>query len=123
MSDYLGPEDPGAFDDWPVKDPPAWCGDDPALWLDRLCPECHGRGGWNLKLNAYPLHGRQDTPENRHRYAHLRGHCGACWGWGYLQPDQTCAHNWDGPQRNVGKCLNIWTCSRCGAEREVDSSD
>ena len=109
------------WQDWEVQNPPD--NYDIAEAVALMCPRCKGHGGWNLKLNAYPLHDYPDTPENRHRYSHFRASCGSCWGWGYLQKGQTCAHKWDGPQRNIGHCLTIWTCSLCGAEREVDSSD
>lgn len=102
---YLTPDDPGAFKDLPVLKKGEYWG------AGEMCPKCKGHGKWHLELDAYGK-GR-----------HFDAVCGACWGWGYLAPGQTCAHEWDGPTRNVGRCLNIWTCSKCGQEREVDSSD
>ena len=111
-SNYLGPNDPDAFVDYPLRDIPE----------DReVCPLCKGHGGWNLRLNAYPLHNEDNTPENRHRDSHFRSICGACWGYGYLQPGQTCAHLWV-EHKTIGNCLHLWKCLKCGLEREVDSS-
>ena len=114
MSDkYLEPTDPGAFDDFPPVSIPKGL---------VICPKCQGHGGWNLRLNAYSLHGYPDTRENRHRYSHFRASCSSCWGYGYLQPGQTCVHEWD-YYRTIGRCLHEWKCVKCGAIREVDSSD
>lgn len=115
-NDFLEPDHPDAFRDYPKMDRTEYgpTGDE--------CPKCKGHGGWNLRLNAYPLHDMEDTPENRHRYSHFRASCGACWGWGYLQEGQTCAHEWVN-KRTVGNCLHEWECTKCGATREVDSSD
>jgi len=102
---YLEPTDPGAFQDMKVKDQPvkSFPG-----WTE-LCPECKGHGGWNMLLNEYG------------KGKHFQASCGACWGWGWHTPGE-CAHKWDGKRKNVGNCLNVWTCSKCGLEREVDSS-
>ena len=114
MKTYLEPGDPGSFTDHPLQDIPEG---------RTVCPKCQGHGGWNSSLNDYPLPpGYEDTPDNRHRYRHFRSSCGACWGWGYLQKGQTCAHEWV-VGRSVGRCLHEWTCKLCGATREVDSSD
>jgi hypothetical protein len=112
-SNYLEPTDPDAFVDFPVvSDIPEDA---------TICPKCKGHGGWNLRLNAYPLHNYDNIPENRHRFSHFRAACGACWSWGYLQPGQTCVHEWS-HYRNIGNCLNEWKCTICGQIREVDSS-
>lgn len=87
------------------------------------CPKCKGYGGWNLRLNAYPLRGQKDTPENRHRYSHFQAGCNQCNGWGFVNKDDaSCIHEWGNPI-NVGKCLNTYTCSKCGKKNTVDSSD
>ena len=119
MTKYLEPGiDPEEllFKDYPPKDRPK------NYELGDPCPRCKRHGGWNLKLNAYPLHDYPDTPENRHAYAHLRSSCSACWGWGYLQPGQTCAHSWK-DSKTVGKCLHEWVCEKCGQTITIDSSD
>jgi hypothetical protein len=77
------------------------------------CPKCNGHGGWILRRDAYGP-GR-----------HFRASCDNCWGWGYVKPgskDANCLHEYQ-TDRNVGRCLNVWKCRKCGAEREVDSSD
>lgn len=33
-----------------------------------------------------------------------------------------CDHEW-GPRRNIGNCLNDYTCTKCGQVNRVDSSD
>jgi hypothetical protein len=51
MNTYLEPDDPGAFTDWPLAQPPVkW-------YPDRTipCPVCHGHGGWNLRLKEAAL--------------------------------------------------------------------
>ncbi len=112
---YLTPDDPDAFRDYPMKVIPRG---------RTICPKCKGHGGWNLALNVYEMDGSlDDTPINRHHFAHERVVCTTCWGFGYLQQGQTCAHEWDGPERIVGRCLKEWTCSKCGMTRVVDSSD
>lgn len=108
MTDYLTPDDPEAFLDYPKRPIPEG---------QTECPRCKGRGGWNLLVHRYPL--REDAPAG---HAHFRTLCGACWGWGYLQPGQTCAHEWKDHQ-TVGNCLHEWICIHCGEKRVVDSSD
>jgi hypothetical protein len=115
---FMTPEHPDAFLDYPpVVKPSADYG-----LSDTPCPRCHGHGGWNLKINAYPLHRYEDTAENRHRYAHFRSLCPSCNGWGFMREGQTCAHEW-GSARSVGRCLTEWTCIHCGVKSIVDSSD
>jgi hypothetical protein len=118
---YLDPDkDPEelVFKDYP-KIP-----DDKYPELGEECPRCRGRGGWNLKLDAYP---NQQLPEHRH----YRASCGACWGYGKLQKGQTCAHEWrnatyEESQRTsytLYRCEHLWICDKCKQERVVDSSD
>lgn len=116
---YLTPESPEAFVDFPMAD-----AEFAAKYnLTKICPRCKGHGGWNLKLNSYPLHDKPDTAENRHRYSHFRASCSHCNGWGYVREDENCpGHEWK-HVRNVGRCLNLYRCEKCGKEREVDSSD
>jgi RecJ-like exonuclease len=115
---YTGPDHPDAFVDYPLAPKPHYEG----MFTDEPCPRCKGHGGWNLQVNAYSLHGKEDTPENRHLFAHFRAMCGSCNGWGYMRVGQTCAHEWGSP-RTVGRCLTEWTCVHCGEKTQVDSSD
>lgn len=90
-----------------------------------LCPKCKGHGGWNLRINAYPLpKDKANIAANRHTHVHFRASCAQCNGWGYVEPglDATCIHE-DGPAVNVGNCLNNYTCTKCGRTHTVDSSD
>lgn len=74
------------------------------------CPKCLGWGRHNLRLNAYGM-GR-----------HFRASCDQCNGWGHVpENDSHCIHEW-GDRKNVGNCLSTYTCSKCGAKRDVDSS-
>ena len=118
MSNYLGPNDEGAFTDYPLMDPSQ------AIARDQVaCPQCKGHGGWNLQLNAYKLHGKPDTAENRHKFSHFRCHCTTCHGHGYVDmKDATHIHDWVFVQ-NTGRCLHLYQCSGCGQKWEVDSSD
>lgn len=77
-----------------------------------VCPKCKGWGGHNLRLNAY-------GPGK-----HFKSSCDQCVGWGYVrESDSQCIHEWDYKTRvNVGNCLNIYTCVKCGQKRTVDSS-
>jgi hypothetical protein len=109
---FMNSDHPDAFVDFPPKKeiPPN----------HYECKQCKGHGGWNLQLNAYPLRGKEETPENRHNYSHFRASCFNCFGWGYTEDH--CNHNWDNGV-NVGRCLHLYTCTLCGKKREVDSSD
>ena len=119
MDKYLEPTDPDAFVDFPVKDKPTY--DYQKGYV--VCPKCDGHGGWNLKLNAYPLRGLEDTSENRHKFSHFKSNCGQCGGWGWTSPENTkCIHEMS-RYRNVGKCLNEYVCVKCGMIEEIDSSD
>ena len=116
MEKYLESTDPGAFLDWPEVDIRLIKG-------YRLCPVCQGHRGWNLRLNAYPLHTLEDTAENRHRHSHFRCQCSHCNGWGQVHESVTCAgHEWKWI-KNTGRCLNLYECIHCGKKHEVDSSD
>lgn len=120
MKTFLNPTDPDAFVDYPLQS-----AEEAATNINctHLCPKCKGHGGWNLELNAYPLNGKEDTPENRHKHSHFRAFCSQCEGWGYVrEEDQDHVHDWV-HARNVGNCLNVFKCSICDKEREVDSSD
>lgn len=87
------------------------------------CPRCKGHGGWNLQLNAYPLHQYADTAYNRNRYSHFRATCSHCNGWGYISPEEKCpGHEWE-LVRNFGHCQHEYKCSVCGAIQHTDSSD
>ncbi len=113
---YLEPTDPGAFDDWPEVNVRFIKG-------YKLCHVCKGHGGWNLRLNAYPLHGRDDTPENRHTFSHFRCCCSHCNGWKQVRADENCqGHEWK-HIATTGRCLNLYECIHCGKKHEVDSSD
>ena len=118
MKTYLEHTDAQAFVDFPeVPNPPEY------LEAAVLCIKCKGHGGWNLKLNAYPLHQYEDTPENRHRYSHFRAGCSQCQGHGYVKPeDSDHIHEWKWV-KNTGNCLNLHECEVCGKTREIDSSD
>lgn len=111
---YLEPHDVGAFDDYPLMD---------VIEDKSVCPKCKGHGGWNLRLNAYPLHEKENTPENRHRYSHFRASCDNCQGYGYVNNENANhIHKWTFV-KNIGNCLNLYECSGCGQNWQVDSSD
>ncbi len=115
MSEYLTYDHPDAFVDFPKREPYGA--------FTRECSVCKGHGGWNLRLNAYPLHNHPNTPENRHRYSHFKAQCSNCRGYGYVLPDQgDHAHEWV-YHSNLGRCYNRYVCKTCGAFNDVDSSD
>jgi DnaJ-class molecular chaperone len=114
MKNYLDHTHPDAFVDHPKQKSR---GDG-----YKECPRCKGHGGWNLELNAYNLHGRENTPENRHVFSHFRSMCGVCNGYGYIHNSQTCEHDWKS-HKNVGRCLNEYICIHCSKIELVDSSD
>ena len=119
MQIFIDRHDPDAFVDFPQADRAA------AEEIGRTeeCPKCQGHGGWNLKLNAYPLRQHADTPENRHKFSHFRASCDHCVGWGYVKPDDTDhIHEWIFV-RNLGNCLNLHECEICGKQWQIDSSD
>jgi RecJ-like exonuclease len=119
MTKYLTPDSPDAFTDHPMMDPVQAA----KYSLTKECPRCKGHGGWNLLLNEYPLHGKEDTAANRHKFSHFRASCSHCNGWGYVRADEMCAgHEWEFV-RNTGRCLNLHKCKHCGKLWEIDSSD
>lgn len=116
---YIEPTDADAFVDFPGKK--NLCDFLPQCNCE--CPKCQGYGGWNLKLNAYPLHGKTNTTENRHNFSHFRASCDHCQGYGYVKPeDASHIHKWEFV-KNVGNCLNEYTCKQCNQTWIVDSSD
>lgn len=127
MVQYLTPKDEGAFVDFPKAKMDSLC---VSIGRTFECPRCKGHGGWNLALNSYPLHSYEDTPENRHRYAHFKCMCEICNGYGYVRQSELnqnsgCLNNghiWSFAQ-NLGKCYNRYKCLVCGTHQEVDSSD
>ena len=108
---YLDETSPDAFKDFPYRNIPVGT---------KVCDRCKGFGGWNLRLNAYPLHSRKNTPINRHLYSHFRASCNSCWGHGYITPDQECPK----PVQYIGHVYGDgWKCKQCGKKTSVDSSD
>jgi hypothetical protein len=73
-------------------------------------------------LNDYPLRGREDTPENRHRFTHFKSTCPSCYGNGYTYEVTPCLHQWK-EVATVGRCLVKYQCTTCGVYDTVDSSD
>lgn len=118
MKTYLDPTHPDAFIDHDLMpaDEAARSG------LTVICPQCKGHGGWNLELNAYPLHGKEDNAHNRHLFSHFRASCDNCWGHGYVRPEEDHVHQWE-KVRSLGNCLRLDKCKVCGQEWQVDSSD
>ena len=126
MYDYLEHDHPDAFLDYPETRSDNVLRMAKEIGLTKECPICKGHGGWNLRLNAYPLHDREDTPENRHKFSHFKSSCGQCNGWGYVDPnslDAICPeHEWV-HLGSTGRCLHLYECKHCGKQHEVDSSD
>lgn len=132
MTQYITPEHPDAFVDFPGKKPKEnWNYKGQEL---AECPKCYGYGGWNLTLNAYRLPpAYEDTPENRHRFVHFQAACFNCHGWGWMPAEET-DHIHDfkeisreaAEQRGVnhyGMCYHVYVCSVCDKVKSVDSSD
>lgn len=95
------------FTDMEVKDRPGFLKGGAVL-----CPVCKGYGGCVLTVDAYG------------KGKHFKGHCSQCHGYGWVKADSknaTCVHVWN--EKNIGNCLHLWTCEKCGQSREVDSSD
>jgi RecJ-like exonuclease len=88
----------------------------------KTCAACEGHGGYNVRLNAYPLHRYENTRENRHLHAHFRHGCVNCNGLGYVPEDQDCVHQW-GERRTVGMSQHRYSCINCGSQWTVDSGD
>jgi DnaJ-class molecular chaperone len=118
---YIQPTDNDAFVDFPeVKKPNDF---DKSLTRIHQCQKCKGHGGWNLRLNAYKLHGKEDTSQNRHNFSHFRASCDNCNGYGLVRTiDKDHIHDWK-YIKSSGRCLHIYQCSICQAKKEVDSSD
>lgn len=115
MNKFMDYNHPDAFVDHVRKEP--------RYGMTKECPRCKGYGGWNLQLNAYPLHTYPNTPENRHRYSHYRSSCGHCNGWGFVSSEVTCdGHEWKF-EKNLGRCYNRHRCTKCGQQWDVDSGD
>lgn len=112
---YLDPSHADAFVDFPEKLAKPDVRPDAAE-----CPVCKGYGGWNLKLNAYPLHDYEDTPANRHRYAHFLASCSQCQGYGWTT-DLACSHRFE-QVGSVAMFQHINRCAKCGVEQVWDSS-
>lgn len=118
MKTYLEPTDPDAFLDFPSKKEAK-----PNYGYTEECPKCMGYGGWNLRVNAYPLHHREDNAENRHKHSHFKQSCYHCVGWGFVRPeDADHVHDWH-HVKVLGNCLNLYECSVCNKKWQVDSSD
>jgi hypothetical protein len=127
---FLTVGDPDAFLDYPKKAQPVQ--HHPEWTVE--CPACKGHGGWNLRVNAYPLHHYRDTPENRHLHAHFRAGCNQCYGWGWVAPENAvCVHDFsrvlsirECAERNIphnGACWHVYECVKCGKTMAQDSSD
>lgn len=110
---YLTPNDPNAFDGYPVLDRPTY-----GLTNPVLCHVCKGHGGWVLKFDAFP---NATLKENRH----FRCFCDHCWGHGWVEkgsPNDTCEmHEWE--RKSVGHCMTEYKCVKCGHSQKIDSSD
>lgn len=122
-SPYLTPDSPEAFLDFGR---PKFDEEDVETNEQRKikeCPVCRGYGGWNLRTFAYKLpKGMEDNEENRHKHVHFRANCSHCDGWGFVDISENCpGHKW-GNRKNIGNCLNVYTCELCGKKWEVDSS-
>lgn len=126
MYTYLEHDHPDAFLDYPEEQSANVLRMAREQGMTQRCHVCHGHGGWNLRLNAYPLHDREDTSENRHKFSHFKCNCGQCNGWGWIKPDSADAkcekHEWK-HVRATGRCLHLYECQNCGKQHEVDSSD
>lgn len=121
---FLKPNDRDAFVDWPKIKFTDFIEKYPYSWVEKYveCPLCFGHGGWNLKINAYPLHEKENTPENRHYFSHFRCCCSQCNGYGYVSPDQTNhIHKWIRKEK-IANCLHIYECEICKITQEIDSS-
>ena len=115
MNQFMTADHPDAFLDFEKLQP--------ERDLTKECPVCKGHGGWNLRVNAYPLHNYEDTPKNRHNNCHFICGCPHCNGWGYVREDEMCnGHEWEFFE-SLGHCLRKYKCKHCGEFWIVDSSD
>jgi hypothetical protein len=88
---------------------------------DCICPKCKGFGGWNLILNAYPLHGKPDTKENRHLYTAYKAICGQCNGFGWVSKDNMkCIHEWAFSHQDVYD--RVVKCIYCNKKQVTQDS-
>ena len=104
MHKYLEHDDPSAYEGLTKREQNTKYG------FVHECPKCHGHGGWILRKDAYGV-GK-----------HFMASCADCGGWGYTSEPATCVHDWS-DIKSIGHCLHTWTCSKCGAQQIVDSSD
>jgi hypothetical protein len=120
-NNYLTYDHPDAFVDFPeAPEAPVVASGWDHKW--HRCPYCKGHGMHNLRLNAYPLHNREDNAANRHRFTHFKGICSACYGHGFTLNENPCLHEWK-EVATVGRCLVKYQCTTCGEYNTVDSSD
>ena len=120
---YIHYDNADAFVDFPGKQPKDHLPNYGMSDHTEECTKCKGYGGWNLRLNAYPLHDKENTPDNRHKFSHFRASCDHCNGYGYVKPeDATHVHQWVFV-RNEGNCLNRNECEVCKKQWLIDSSD
>lgn len=125
-SEYLTIDHPDAHVDFPTADEKRQ--DFVRMWNREplaTCPKCHGRGGWNLQLNQYPLPVAMDeTRENRHMYCHFRASCSQCNGWGFVSEkrDAECIHDAEETAHDSALCLTSYRCRNCSAQWQIDSS-
>jgi len=103
---YMTPLHPDAFRDHTKKEMTG-------TYHTQECLQCHGYGGWNLKLCQYV---RQVPPRN-----HFRASCNNCDGWGYTTQEDH-IHQY-GIGAETGKCLRQYTCTICGNIRTIDSKE
>ena len=113
---YINPDQPEAFVDFPTPTP--------APAGQSKCPKCQGHRGWNLRINAYPLHPTlPDNPDNRHRHAHFRASCDNCQGQGYVpQNAAEHVHQWQLDPNRSKTFRQTYICATCNAVEERDTS-
>lgn len=114
---YMTIDHPDAFTDYPPQEErlATWKKHHPNI-EPTPCPACRGRGGHQLKLNAYGP-GR-----------HFACACGQCVGWGFVDAkaeprDATCIHKGVEIPERSRMCWHEYRCEKCGREWAVDSSD
>lgn len=115
---YIDHTNENAFTDFPPIDK-EYC---QKLGLLHECPKCKGHGGWNLLLNAYPLHHHPNTQENRHKFSNFRARCDHCAGWGFTKNPSDHIHTWV-KDKVIGRCLTQHRCTQCDMIWTIDSSD
>lgn len=70
----------------------------------QACPICDGHGGWWFS-------------ECRSLWCG----CFQCNYSGYIEVG-SCIHEW-GKGRQIGRCLMVYTCVKCGTKKQIDSGD